>query len=247
MLTQIRASVPRPSRLTRAYTGTSSSDNTRKCWWLAAQYKDKRAKRTLWHPDAYRSEEAFWLLDIQRQFNVGLDRDHVRSVLDLGAVSGSWSQVMAGLLYGRLHDVCGKGIGVGGSALEAEAEEDSRNGVSMGAVEDAAAGADTATEREVDDSAVIYAIDKNPIEPMPGVRTLELDPMAPHALHIVAELLPPGQKVDVILSNVYVDNVEDAEEHAQFRLFQHRLLNFARRHLCPVDEREGPKKRGILV
>ncbi|KAF4583925.1 2' O-ribose methyltransferase [Pleurotus pulmonarius] len=66
--------------------------------WLARQSRDPFVRERLADPAAYRSRSAFKLLEIDQNHGSFLSQPHVRSVVDLGAAPGGWSQVVAGKL-----------------------------------------------------------------------------------------------------------------------------------------------------
>ncbi|KAH9939667.1 S-adenosyl-L-methionine-dependent methyltransferase [Epithele typhae] len=65
--------------------------------WLARQARDPYVKARLAAPQNYRSRSAFKLLELDKKYNLLAHRD-VRTVVDLGAAPGGWSQVAAAQL-----------------------------------------------------------------------------------------------------------------------------------------------------
>jgi len=64
--------------------------------WISRQFRDPYIKKRLTDPAAYRSRSAFKLLEINDQMGGFLDDKDVRTVVDLGAAPGGWSQVVTG-------------------------------------------------------------------------------------------------------------------------------------------------------
>ncbi|KAI0776899.1 ribosomal RNA methyltransferase FtsJ domain-containing protein [Trametes elegans] len=62
--------------------------------WLARQYRDPYVKARYSFPVNYRSRSAFKLLEIEEKYNL-LKPAGVRTIIDLGAAPGGWSQVAA--------------------------------------------------------------------------------------------------------------------------------------------------------
>ncbi|KAG0704084.1 ribosomal RNA methyltransferase FtsJ domain-containing protein [Suillus ampliporus] len=63
--------------------------------WIARQSRDPFVKARLSSPSSYRSRSAFKLIELNDKWGRFLSRPSVRSVVDLGAAPGGWSQVVA--------------------------------------------------------------------------------------------------------------------------------------------------------
>lgn len=79
-----------PSLVSKAKTSSSRA-------WIARQYRDPYVKQRLASPTAYRARSAFKLLEMDEKFSF-LSHPSVRTVVDLGAAPGGWSQVVVGKL-----------------------------------------------------------------------------------------------------------------------------------------------------
>src|SRR5258708_34628427 len=80
---------------------TQSSRSKSSKQWISRQFRDPYIKKRLTDPASYRSRSAFKLLEINDQMGGFLDHRDVRTVVDLGAAPGGWSQVVAGENRGR--------------------------------------------------------------------------------------------------------------------------------------------------
>ncbi|KAI1789336.1 S-adenosyl-L-methionine-dependent methyltransferase [Ganoderma leucocontextum] len=63
--------------------------------WLARQFRDPYVKARMQWPVNYRSRSAFKLVELDARWHF-LEHADVRTVVDLGAAPGGWSQVVAG-------------------------------------------------------------------------------------------------------------------------------------------------------
>ena len=114
---------PTPARLSHKLPPSSRA-------WLARQYRDPYVKARLSYPANYRSRSAFKLVELDHKWKF-LNHPDVRTVVDLGAAPGGWSQVVAGKMGWSDSDldirltkdaVAGaRGKGKGRSALDAVA------------------------------------------------------------------------------------------------------------------------------
>ena len=225
-------------------------------------------------PANYRSRSAFKLLEIDHTFHI-LDQNNVRTVVDLGAAPGGWSQVASAKL-GWAEDVpfpvstkppkrlvSGYGLKDKEAAREGKAKGEGRSAKSKKAYKDAKAeGEDDAIDfdplAEDLDAAprpvgrgTIIAVDLLRMEPILGVKTLQMDFLSPEADEVITQLMmdEPGAdgKADVILSDMaanFTGNVT-ADRHASLQLSE-SVFEFTKRHLRPA---ESAKKRnaGALV
>ncbi|KAG6850363.1 hypothetical protein H0H93_014317 [Arthromyces matolae] len=65
--------------------------------WLDRQFNDPYVRQRLSDPRSFRARSAFKLLEIDDRYNF-LNKPDVKTVIDLGAAPGGWSQVVAGKL-----------------------------------------------------------------------------------------------------------------------------------------------------
>ncbi|KAH9849075.1 FtsJ-like methyltransferase-domain-containing protein [Lenzites betulinus] len=239
--------------------------------WLARQFRDPYVKARLAYPVHFRARSAFKLIELDRTFHF-LDAPHVRAVVDLGAAPGGWSQVVAGKLgWTEAPPVYGGGPGARGPGaakytgfgLKREEREKAQKGKGR-------AGWDTAPEAEDDgmdlleldarkDEAprqvgrgTIVAVDLLRIEPIPGVKTVQMDFLSPEADECIAELLAGGDaggdgKADVVLSDMaanFTGNTTADTESGM--LLSQSVFEFVRRHLRTAES-VGKRKAGALV
>lgn len=245
--------------------------------WLARQFRDPYVKARLSYPVHFRARSAFKLIELDKTFHF-LDAPHVRTVVDLGAAPGGWSQVVAGKLgWTEAPPVYGGGPGARGPGaprytgfgLKHEEKVKVRKGEGKG--RGAAAGWDTApmpagVEAEDDgkdlldldpkkDDAprqvghgTIVAVDLLRIEPIPGVKTLQMDFLSPEADECISGLLTDGDgKADVVLSDMAANFTGNttADTEAGMLLSQ-SVFEFVRRHLRTAES-VGKRKAGALV
>ncbi len=278
--------------------------------WLARQLRDPYVKARLSWPLNYRSRSAFKLLELDARWHF-LGHPDVRTVVDLGAAPGGWSQVAAGKMgwpdsdrdqwlssdragaapvtagagreegFGlkkekRAQMAKGKGKGKG---RDREVGNWSEGAVGGGGLEDAdytklleedeqeEAGA---PQRRIGRGTII-AVDLLRMEPLPGVRTLQMDFLSPEADACIAELLrePSASavtaalegdadegtlekergdgKADVILSDMAANFTGNttADVEASLEICK-SVFKFARRHLRSAES-VGRSWGGALV
>lgn len=193
--------------------------------WLAKHFRDPYVKTRLSHPGQFRSRSAFKLLELHEKYNSFLTRD-VRTVVDLGAAPGGWSQVVAGKMGWteelELESVgaedWGSGSGLRNSTTNKNAEKSNQwKGGSWSGSPQAALNrekqsvyADFYGGEERSSSTAgrgtIVAADLLPIPPIPGVRTLQIDFLSPQAGDLIRAMLVspsnPEGKADLILSDM---------------------------------------------
>jgi 23S rRNA (uridine2552-2'-O)-methyltransferase len=186
--------------------------------WLSRQQRDPYVKGR----GVYRSRSAFKLLELERAHAVLAPR-WVRTVVDLGAAPGGWSQAVAEVFGFR----------------DGEAEHDGE-GEELHDVD-----VSPRPPRPADPTArTILALDLLPIAPIAGVHTLQADFLAPSAAPALAALLH-ARRADVLLSDMAPNatgqraaDVEGALDLAK------AVFRFARTHLACAS---GAHPGGTIV
>ncbi|KAH9895757.1 23S ribosomal RNA methyltransferase [Cubamyces lactineus] len=243
--------------------------------WLARQYRDPYVKARMAFPANYRSRSAFKLLEIDNTYHF-LDQSNVRTVVDLGAAPGGWSQVASAKL-GWVEDVpfpvssgpppktlvsgyglkdkeaarAGKTQSERGSTKSKKAGKRNRAGSEEDAIDfDPFAEDLDATPRPVGRGTII-AVDLLRMEPILGVKTLQMDFLSSEADEVITQLMlnEPGAdgKADVILSDMaanFTGNVT-ADRHASLQLSE-SVFEFTKRHLRTAQSTTR-RKAGVLV
>lgn len=225
--------------------------------WLARQFRDPYVKKRLTEPQAYRSRSAFKLLELNEKWGF-LSRSHINSVVDLGAAPGGWSQVVAGKMGWAAEDSVEDDYdydNVFGAANAKTSDEPwSKHKKSHKVVEDEGVKRTLNTSGKpvypLAEHGTIVAVDKLPIAPIPGVRTLQMDFLAPGAFSVIRELLTtssnPDGKADVILSDISSNHtgnrIADIEQSLEVC---HAVLAFAKRHIRPAEP--GRSRGGVLL
>ena len=287
---------PTPARLSHKLPPSSRA-------WLARQYRDPYVKARLSYPANYRSRSAFKLVELDHKWKF-LNHPDVRTVVDLGAAPGGWSQVVAGKMGWSDSDldirltkdaVAGaRGKGKGRSALDAVAagyglkrekreemkrRETGRKGDWSAAPPEGAEKlgdldeADFTRLLEEDETAeptqrvgrgTIVAVDLLRMEPIPGVKTLQMDFLSPSADEYITALLKepyPGVldederararrqdgKADVILSDIAMNFTGNptADMEASITIAE-KVFDFVCRHLRTANSM-GRRKGGVLM
>lgn len=285
--------------------------------WLARQFRDPYVKARLSWPLNYRSRSAFKLLELDARWHF-LRHPDVRTVVDLGAAPGGWSQVAAGKMGWPDSDRdqwlsadrvgAGKGKGrameeedgdgeVGGFGLKAEKRAQLAKGRGKGKgreqigswsegveaggkledadftkllEEDEGEGeSDAAAPQRRIGRGTVIAVDLLRMDPLPGVRALQMDFLSPEADACLAELLrepsasavtaalegDAGQgaleqgdgKADVILSDMAANFTGNATADVEASLeICKSVFKFARRHLRSAES-IGRNWGGVLV
>ncbi|KAI0366476.1 23S ribosomal RNA methyltransferase [Pilatotrama ljubarskyi] len=236
--------------------------------WLARQFRDPYVKARLSFPLAYRSRSAFKLLELDQTFHF-LDAPHVRTVVDLGAAPGGWSQVVSGKLGWVDWQPIGKGKGAPGAGPLEPSSGFGLKDKSKANQEKKGAGWSTdelQDEEEAYDLAALDAPERGPprvgrgtiiavdllrMDPIPGVKTVQMDFLSPEAEETITELLrnaPGGDgKADVILSDMAANFTGNpTADNASSLQISRSVFEFAKRHLR-TWESIGRKKGGVLV
>ncbi|KAF8228086.1 23S ribosomal RNA methyltransferase [Tricholoma matsutake] len=215
-----------PSLVSKAKTSSSRA-------WVARQFRDPYVKQRLASPTAYRTRSAFKLLEMDQKFGF-LSRPSVRAVVDLGAAPGGWSQVIAGKL-GFMEGLDPRGM------LKKRKMKTKNTGeealVSFDPLNIDDVDLDTLAANTVR-RATIVAVDLLPIQPIPGVQTVQADFLSPQTDLLIHAMLTvegnPKGKADVILSdmaaNMSGNVVQDVERSLEIC---EGVYEFARKRLRP--------------
>jgi 23S rRNA (uridine2552-2'-O)-methyltransferase len=198
-------------------------------------------KQRLSDPTSYRARSAFKLLEMDAKYQF-LSHSGVRTIVDLGAAPGGWSQVVAGKF--GFYDSENRGSGSGSESgfgsrdrNDVEAVNDWESGdwsIPQGkklkkrdkngkekedvkdllsfdplniddAIRDGAGAKAVGTSRPAGAPTVV-AVDLLPMQPIPGVQTIQTDFLSPEADPLIHAMLAvkgnPEGKADVILSDM---------------------------------------------
>ncbi|KAI0808169.1 ribosomal RNA methyltransferase FtsJ domain-containing protein [Fomes fomentarius] len=245
--------------------------------WLARQYRDPYVKARLSYPQNYRSRSAFKLLELDRKWGF-LSYKDVRTVVDLGAAPGGWSQVVAAKLGWGAWDVlptrpdksasalAPSGYGLKKEAKEALRQAQKKEEGKMMQRKEASWSAKKTDVEEVgleDDYAdllkdnhdpapagrgTIVAVDLLRMEPIAGVKTLQMDFLSSSADQYITSLLQDSDgKADVILSDMAANFTGNptADMEAGLQICE-TVFEFAKRHLHTAESK-GRRRGGALV
>lgn len=203
--------------------------------WLARQSRDPFVKARLSSPSSYRSRSAFKLIELDQRWGRFLSRPGVRSVVDLGAAPGGWSQVVAERL-GWSHN------GEEDFGLREEMKMQKRGSWSV------------EPENKPAGRGKIVALDLLPISPILGVQSLQMDFLAQGSAHIVRDALKSPQNpqgtADIVLSDMAANFSGNKIRDTQMSLdICHAVFDFAKGALTvrAVDERGKVSTGGILL
>jgi 23S rRNA (uridine2552-2'-O)-methyltransferase len=232
--------------------------------WLASHFRDPYVKARLSHPAQFRSRSAFKLIEMHEQYGSFLTKD-VKTVVDLGAAPGGWSQVVAGKMgwttEAEMESLGTSGWGVKGKGRRAglrrnDGETKQPDSWSGPAAEDKTRDAyemlyGTKSEQPQRGRGTIVAADLLHIPPIPGVRTLQIDFLSPEAGNLIRAMLMspsnPEGKADLILSDMAANftgnQARDTEASLDICL---AVYQFVKTNLRTVQE-TGKKHSGTLL
>ncbi|KAG2148812.1 ribosomal RNA methyltransferase FtsJ domain-containing protein [Suillus clintonianus] len=206
--------------------------------WLARQSRDPFVKARMSSPSSYRSRSAYKLIELNDKWGRFLSRPSVRSVVDLGAAPGGWSQVVAERL-GWTMDAEDNAEDFG---LREEAKVQKRGSWSV------------EPKNKTAGRGKIVALDLLPIIPIPGVQTLQMDFLAPGSARVVRDALKSSQNPegtsDIVLSDMAANFSGSKIRDSQMSLdICHAVFDFAKDALTvrQVDERGKVYGGGILL
>jgi len=184
-----------------------------------------------------------------------LSRSHVNSVVDLGAAPGGWSQVVAGKMgwvEETVEDDYDYDNVFGGSTASDEPWSKHKKSRKVDEEEELKRPLNTSGKPvyPLADHGTIVAVDRLPMAPITGVRTLQMDFLEPGAFSVIKELLTtpanPDGKADVILSDMSANHtgnrIADIEQSLEIC---HAVLAFAKRHIRPAEP--GRSRGGVLL
>lgn len=205
--------------------------------WLSRQSRDPFVKARLSSPSSYRSRSAFKLIELDEKWGRFLSRPSVRSVVDLGAAPGGWSQVVSERLGWTIDTDDELGFGL----LE-EAKVQTHGSWSVGP-----------GNKSVGRGRIV-ALDLLPIAPIPGVQRLRMDFLAQDSARLVRDALKSSQNpkgtADVILSDMAANFSGIKIRDMQMSLdICHAAFDFAKGALTvrEVDERGKASGGGIML
>ena len=233
--------------------------------WLRSHFRDPYVKQRLSDPANFRSRSAYKLIELHSTHNDFLTRG-VRTVVDLGAAPGGWSQVVAGKMgWTEDRELQKLYVEGGGSWSDMRIQDDDQLGSSSEGSSSKSLpkkrspyadfyGQDNTLDRPTEaaqGTGTIVAIDLLPISPIPGVRTLQIDFLAPEAGDLIHAMLispsNPEGKVDLILSDMAANftgnRVKDVESSLDICL---AVWKFIKQNLRTTKE-TGNKYTGCLL
>ena len=213
----------------------------------------------------FRSRSAFKLIEIDDRYKF-FGCPYVRSVVDLGAAPGGWSQVAASKLGLTIEDVVGsRQLKIVKSREQAEEFEDGYGLTDAALAESYGSwsipgGQAGDAQNDIQSSSrrgrpSVIAIDLLPIYPIPGVKTLQMDFLSPQADEIINSLLvassdDPSQEVgktEIILSDMAANFTGNRTRDVESSLLIcEAVFRFTMRHLRTWKE-IGAMRGGVLV
>lgn len=238
--------------------------------WLARQFRDPYVKARLSSPINYRSRSAFKLVELDNKWRILSCKD-VNTVIDLGAAPGGWSQVAAGKLGWGTWDVpqarvLKPSLAPSGFGLKKEAKRGARKRIPdeeddwSGAEVEAAPQEDVFEDPFQDDPTMlppavgrgqVIAVDLLRMEPIPGVRSFQMDFLSSSAEKYIDALLRSKHgsdgKAEVILSDMAANFTGNtiADTEASIAICE-KVFAFAQRRLRTAQSMKRPHG-GALV
>lgn len=207
--------------------------------WISRQSRDPYVKKRALDSNLYRSRSAFKLIEINDKWNVLTP--NLRAIVDLGAAPGGWSQVVSRVLgWGdqeeagsvprvaegeeEVHDPLAMWESIKGLELDPTTKKTHRP-TGFGLKEDTRPT-----------PGVIVGVDRLPMEPIPGVVTLQADFLLPSTANKIKQMLSTpfnrDGKADLILSDIGANQsgnrIRDVEQSLQIC---QAVLQFTRKHL----------------
>lgn len=181
---------------------TSSSRN-----WLARQTHDPYVKAR--PTDAYRSRSAYKLIEINSRFGNFIQKDYVRTVVDLGAAPGGWSQVLATLPANPDEETSSQRL----RKKKASKNKQSSPEPTHDTVDELDAMVETSSfglDTPATPSRLIIAVDLLPMVPIPGVVSFQGNFLDPKTQARIAYALHHG-RLPAIGTAIQPSAVEMAE------------------------------------
>jgi len=198
---------------------------------------------------SYRARSAFKLLEINEQMGSFLDREGVKSVVDLGAAPGGWSQVVAAKMGWGATEAVGESLEVD---LKKRRPTKAKTGKTPSIEEHYdPLNIDHLTLSSQPGRGVIIAVDLLPILPISGVRTVQADFLQDSTSELIQSLLTsrdnPHGKADVILSDMAANVSGNRTHDVQSSLeICEAVFQFAKWNLRSAES-IGRKKGGVLL
>jgi 23S rRNA (uridine2552-2'-O)-methyltransferase len=226
--------------------------------WLRRQGADPYVRKRLSSPANYRSRSAFKLIQLHDKWGRFLEHPDVKNVVDLGAAPGGWSQVVAERLGW---------VRSGSVQMENKNKRDERSGkmqtkpsnkldrtdpLGTGSWSDTLDLKDSLlSDGHIVGRGKVIAVDLLPIQPIPGVATLQADFLSDEAFTVTRALLVddhnPDGKADVILSDMAANMSGIAVRDSQSSLdICNAVIQFTLKNLRTARE-IGRTAGGILV
>ncbi|KAI0699488.1 ribosomal RNA methyltransferase FtsJ domain-containing protein [Cerioporus squamosus] len=241
--------------------------------WLARQFRDPYVKARLSSPMNYRSRSAFKLIELDNRWNIFLK--DVNTVIDLGAAPGGWSQVAAGKLGWGTWDapqarVLRPSLAPSGFGLKKEVKRGTKKRTPEKEADWSGGAAEAAQDESQEDvfedpfqddattlppavgRGQVIAVDLLRMEPIPGVKTFQMDFLSPSAEKYIDALLrsKPGSdgKAEVILSDMAANFTGNtiADTNASIAICE-SVFAFAQRHLRTAESMKRPHGGALVL
>jgi 23S rRNA (uridine2552-2'-O)-methyltransferase len=178
--------------------------------WLGRHFRDPYVRQRATHPAGFRSRSAFKLLELDERYALVRDQ-RVRTVVDLGAAPGGWSQAVANL-WGVRDDVAQVLADRAAGRVRKQTREEFAD-----VQEDPWDLPKDLKEPEpppppppppADPDApkrTLVALDLLHVQPIAGAHTIQADFLSPRATHLLDAVLQKhagSTRVDVLLSDM---------------------------------------------